>query len=115
VWQTFMSQFGIGDIPEPGHQICPQTPLASQVPGGPSGGAHGGVFAFDGEHNGAALAVPEGAATIATLRPTETNVAAANAATRALCMRPVHIVTVLTDPKIGVHATRIRRVGWRNY
>jgi hypothetical protein len=94
-----MSQFGIGSIPEPGHQSWPQTPFASQVPGGPSGGAHGGVLAFDAEQNGTAFAA--GAA--ATPMPTEANVAVAHAAMRALCMRTVNNAALPTDPKNRVH------------
>jgi hypothetical protein len=48
VWQTFMSQPGTASIPEPGHHNWPQSPKALQA-GRPSGGAHGGTFAFDGE------------------------------------------------------------------
>ncbi len=57
VWQTFKSQPSTAFIPEPGHHNWPQSPKALQA-GRPSGGAHGGSFAFDGEHWGAACAAP---------------------------------------------------------
>lgn len=81
VWQTFMSQPGTASIPEPGHHSWPHWPLALQA-GGPSGGAHGGTFAFDGEHWGAACAVPAASPTPAALRPPDMRAAVATAAAR---------------------------------
>src|SRR4051812_24086027 len=73
-------------IPEPGHQSWPQLPNASHVPGGPSGGAHGAVFAFDGEHKVSACAVPVADPRQATFRPLEAKAAIAIAAIWVRCM-----------------------------
>jgi hypothetical protein len=81
VWQTLVSQPGTAFIPEPGHHSCPQSPNALQA-GGPSGGAHGATFAFDGEHIGAACAVPAASPTAATVKPPDTRAADAIAATK---------------------------------
>src|SRR5262245_50647057 len=96
-----MSQPGTAFMPEPGHQSWPQSPLALQV-GRPSGGAHGGTFAFDGEHWGAACAVPAASPTAAAPRPPDMTAAAATAATRVrliVCpFRKTPLNGVATDP-----------------
>ena len=104
VWQTFMSQSGTAFIPEPGHHSWPQSPLALQA-GRPSGGAHGGTFALDGEHWGAACAVPAASPTAAALRPPEMRAAVATAATKfdswCLLSKDSTPVALLPTPCVG--------------
>src|SRR5690349_8239888 len=109
-----MSQAGMGSIPEPGHHSWLHMPWALHCPGGPSGGAHGGVLAFDGEQNGAADAVFAAGPTTAKVRPPVTAAAAANPAARLRIMTspfgvpsggrrvpPLHADRVPTDPNFA--------------
>src|SRR4051794_6559568 len=97
-----MSQPGIPLIPEPGHQSWPHSPFALQV-GRPSGGAHGGTFAFDGEHWGAACAVPATEPKAAALRPPDMTAAVAAATTK---------VRHMMCPSEGVPETLVQ-VPWK--
>src|SRR5918995_6983657 len=109
-----MSQSGIGSIPEPGHQSWLHMPWALHCIGGPSGGAQGGVLAFDGEQKGAARAVPADGPTTVNVRPPVTAAATANPATRVRFMTgpfgvppggrrvpPSHTDEVPTDPNFA--------------
>lgn len=73
-------------MPDAGHQIWAQLPKASHPNGGPSGGAHRGVFTSPGEHRGWADAVVGANPMTARFKVAEMAVAAANPRTTGRCM-----------------------------